>query len=174
MGPLLLRPPSGRRRLTLAHDDGQIRERLENPSHAAAAARMKTLEHKRLADVRLRDDELVNIEIVIILGVGDRRFQAFAHVAGNALTRELKIGEGGRHLLAANELREQIELLRAYPQHAGDRFRLIIGQRTFARLLAHSSISCLQVPPPAAPAAGAAAGAAAAAVRLALRSDEWP
>jgi len=46
----------------------------------------------------LDDDEIVDVEIVIVLGVGDRRFQAFAHVARDALARKLKIGERGRQL----------------------------------------------------------------------------
>ena len=46
---------------------------------------MKTLDHDRLADMRLGDDEIVDVEIMIVLGVGDRRFQALAHVSGDAL-----------------------------------------------------------------------------------------
>src|SRR5262249_47695978 len=106
-------------------------------------------------------------------------FQALGHVTGDALAREFEVGERGRHLLAADELRDEIELLRAHPQHAGDRLRLILRKRAFASLLAHVRSLASQVPPP--PAAGAAAGAAAAGAavagppaRLALRSDEWP
>src|SRR4029077_21050676 len=93
------------RGLDLTHHDGQVRERLENPTHAAAAARVKALDHDRLADMRLGDDEIVDVEIVIVLGVGDRRFQALANVARDALAREFEIGQRGRHLLAADELR---------------------------------------------------------------------
>src|SRR5262249_61102326 len=97
------------------------RERLENSTHAAAAAGMETLDHQRLADMRLGHDEIVDIEVVIVLGIGDRRLQALAHLAGDALVRKLEIGKRACDLLAADELRDEIELLRAYPQHAGDR-----------------------------------------------------
>src|SRR5262245_45459249 len=126
--------------------------------------------------MRLGHHEIIDVELVIVLGVGDRRFQALAHVAGDALAREFEVGERSRHLLAADELRDEIELLRAHPQHAGDRLRLILGKRAFASLLAHVRSLAPQVPPPPDAAAGAAAGAAAAgpAERFALRSDEWP
>src|SRR5208282_5218667 len=78
-------------------------------------------------------------EIVIVLGIGDRRFQTLTHVAGDTLAREFEIGQRRRYLLAANELRQKIELLRAYPQHAGDGLRLAVGERAFARLLAHAN-----------------------------------
>src|ERR1700728_618344 len=157
-------------------------ERLGDGSHPAAAARLVALDDQRLADMRLDDDEIVDVEIVIILGVGDRRFQALAHVTRDALAREFEIGERGRHLLAADKLRQKIELLRTHAQHAGHRLGLGIRKRALAFLLAHkSSPAPYDVPP--AGAAGAAAGAAAPGAapgaaeelaRLALRSDEWP
>ena len=105
----------------------RLRERLENPPDAAARARLLPLDHQRLADMRLDDHEIVDVEIVIVLRIGDRRFQALAHVAGNALAREFEIGKRGRNLLAADELRQEVQLLRAHPQHAGDGLGLVVG-----------------------------------------------
>src|SRR5262245_56305264 len=78
--------------LDLPHHDGEVGKGLQDLSHAAAAARREALEHQRLADMRLGDDEIVDVEIVIVLGIGDRRFQALAHVARDPLARELEIG----------------------------------------------------------------------------------
>src|SRR5580692_9135371 len=89
----------------------------------------------------LDDDEIVDVEIVIVLGIGDRRFQAFAHVAGDALARKLEIRERGRHLLAADELGQKIELLRADAEHAGHRLGLGVGERALALFLAHDKTS---------------------------------
>src|SRR5271157_2862137 len=83
-------------------------------------------------------DELVDIEIVVVLGIGDCRFQALAHVACHALAGKFKLRERACYFLAANELREKIELLRTNPQHARNSFRFVIGKRTFTRLLAHA------------------------------------
>ena len=134
------------------------------------------LDHQRLADMSLGNDEIVDVEIVIVLRIGDRRFQALAHVAGDALAREFEIGERGRYFLAANELRQQIELLRADPQHAGNRLGLVVGERALALFLAHRCSPGLTMPrpPPRQPARAALAPTLAAAARLALRSDEWP
>src|SRR5207302_1312934 len=82
--------------------------------------------------------------LVIVLGVCDRRFQVLAHVAGDALARELEIGQRGCHLLAADELRNKVELLRAHPQHARDRFGLVVRERAFPLLLAHGRLSTLR------------------------------
>ena len=66
---------------------------------------MEALDHQRLADMRLGDDQIVDVEVVVVLRIRDRRLQALAHVLGDALAREFEIGERGRDLLAANELR---------------------------------------------------------------------
>src|ERR1700683_2240476 len=94
-------------------------ERLENSSHPAPRARRVPLDDQRLADMRLDNDEIVDIEVVIVLRVRDRRFQAFANVAGDALARKFEIGERGRDLLATDQLRQKVQLLRAYAHNAG-------------------------------------------------------
>ena len=73
---------------------------------------MEALHHQRLADMRLGDDQIVDVEVVVVLGVGDRRFQALATSFGDPLAREFQVGERGRDLLAADQPRDQIELLR--------------------------------------------------------------
>ena len=97
-------------------------------------------------------DEFVDVEFVIVFGVGDRRLQALAHVAGDTLAREFKIGQCGRDLLAADELRDKIELLRAHADEPRDRFRLVVFQHALAWLLAHYAFTAL----------------------FALRSAAWP
>src|SRR5262249_17060804 len=59
-------------RLDLTHDDGEVRERLENPADAAARARRVPFHDQRLADMRLHDHEIVDVEIVIVFRIGDR------------------------------------------------------------------------------------------------------
>src|SRR5271166_2768547 len=144
MGPLLVRPSLRRRSLAFAHDDRQVRKGFENSPHAAAPARLKALEHERLPDMRLRHDELVDIEVMVVLRIGNRRFQALAHIARHALAGKFKLRKRRCYLLAANELREKIELLRADPQHARNSLRFVIGKRTFARLLAHARSPALR------------------------------
>ena len=126
--------------------------------------------------MRLGNDEIVDVEVVIVLRIGDRQFQALAHVARDALAREFEIGERGRHFLAADELRQQIELLRTDPQHAGDRLGLVVGERPLALLLAHRfsrphELAAEQQPGRPAASPEPALGPEA---RLALRSEEWP
>ena len=87
---------------------------------------------KKVADMRLRDHELVDIEIVVVLGIGDRRLQALLDVDRDPLARELQVGKRGRRLAAADHLRDQVELLRAHPKHPGDRLGLIVGEAPFA------------------------------------------
>src|SRR4029453_6402387 len=89
--------------------------------------------------MRLGDDEFVDIEVMIVLGIGDRRLQTFADIPGDALARELEVGERTCDLLAADQAGNQVELLRTDPEHPGDRLGLVIGEAAFARLLAHRS-----------------------------------
>jgi hypothetical protein len=41
----------------------------------------------------LGDDQIVDVEVVVVLGVGDRRFQALLDVDRDPLARELQVGE---------------------------------------------------------------------------------
>ena len=83
------------------------------------------------------DDEIVDVEIVIVLGVSDRRFQALAHVLGDTLARKLKVSERARNLLAADQLRDKVELLRRDPQHLAHSLGLVFVEVPFALALAH-------------------------------------
>src|SRR5262249_8383572 len=126
-----------RPRLDLTHDDRQVRKRLENASNTAAAAWCESLDHERFADMRLGDDEIVDVEIVVVLSIRDRRFQALAHVPGDALARKLKVGERARNLLTADQLRDEVELLRRDPQHLAHSLGLVFAEVPFALALAH-------------------------------------
>ena len=88
----------------------------------------------------LGDDEIVDIEVMIVFRVCDRGFQTLAHIARDALARKFELGERRRHLLAANELGEKIELLRADPQRARHRLGLVVGEIAIAFFLAHERL----------------------------------
>src|ERR1700694_6183673 len=103
--------------------------------------------------MRLGDDEIVDVEVVVVLRIGNRRFQAFAHVSRDALARELEIRQRRRDLLAADQRRDQVELLRRDPQHTAHRLGLALAEAAYA--LAHGSTRSPQT-------------------RFALRSAEWP
>ena len=51
--------------------------------------------------MRLGDDKRVDIEVVIVLGIGDCRFQTLLHIDRDPLARKLQVGEGSRRLAAA-------------------------------------------------------------------------
>src|SRR6202043_1585930 len=133
-------PRSLSARLDLTNHDRQLREWFKDTARAATAARGETLHDDAVADMRFRDDQIVDIEIMIVLGVGNRRFQALLDVDRDPLARKLQVGERSRSLPAADQLRHQIELLRAHPQHPGDRLGLVIGEAPFALWFAHRLI----------------------------------
>src|SRR5450432_627224 len=110
----------------LTNNDRQLREWAKYTARTATAARCETLHHDAVADMRLSHDQLVDVEVVIVLGVGDRRFQALLDVDRDPLARKLQVGERSRCLPAADQLRDQIKLLRADPQHPGDRLGLVV------------------------------------------------
>jgi hypothetical protein len=46
--------------------------------------------------MRLGDDQIVDVEVVVVLGVGDRRFQALLDVDRDPLARELQSASAAR------------------------------------------------------------------------------
>src|SRR3984957_9658713 len=147
---ILPRALSARLGFDLTNNDRQLREWFIDTTRTATAARGETLHHDAIADMRLGDDQIVDIEIMVVLGIGDRRFQALLDVDRDPLARKLQIGECRRSLPAADQLRDQIKLLRAHPQHAGDGLGLVIREAPFALWFAHrlvlkpSWLSCRQ------------------------------
>ena len=70
--------------------DGELRKGFHDPRGAATGTGADALHHEVLADMRLGHDKTVNVESVIVLGIGDRAVQAFAHILfGRTLAREL-------------------------------------------------------------------------------------
>jgi hypothetical protein len=53
---------------------------------------MEALHDDRLADIGFGDDQRIDIEVVIVLGVGDGDSSVFLTGAGDALAREFEIG----------------------------------------------------------------------------------
>ena len=53
------------------------------------------------------------------------------------LRENSQIGERGRDLLAADQPRDQVELLRADPEHPGHRLGLVVCEAALVRFLAH-------------------------------------
>lgn len=70
----------------------------------------KRFQDQRLAHEGLADDEVVDIQIVVVLGIGDRAFEALLHIGGDALAGELEIGKRRLDLLPTNELRHEVQL----------------------------------------------------------------
>ena len=55
------------------------------PTRGRGPRACEALHHQVLADVGLGDDQIVDVEVVVVLGVGDRRLQRLLDVAGDAL-----------------------------------------------------------------------------------------
>ena len=86
------------------------------------------------------DDKGVDIELMVVLGIGDRRFQRLLDVAGNTLAREGQVSQSAGDRLAAYRRRNQVQLARADPQHARDGLGFVFGKNAFAFLLTHRQL----------------------------------
>ncbi len=71
--------------------------RLDRPR---ARAR-ETFHDERLADEGFGDDEIVDIEAMIVFGIGNRALQRLLDVEGDALARKFEISQRPFDLLAA-------------------------------------------------------------------------
>src|SRR5438045_4595578 len=114
-----------------------MREMLFDARRAAAAARVETLHDKSPADRRFLDIEPVDIELVVVLGVGDRRLEYLPYILRDTAAREGQLGQSVRRVLAADRLRDEIQLLRAAAQRAQKRGGFIVGETAGGGLLAH-------------------------------------
>src|SRR5713101_6717663 len=95
-----------------------MREMLLDPRRAAAAAGVKALHYESPADRRLLDIETVDIELVVVFGIGDRRLQHLFYLMRDAAPRKCQLGQRRRGILAADRLGDEVELARAGAQGA--------------------------------------------------------
>ena len=97
----------------------------------------KRLHDQVLADIGFGDDELVDVEAVVVLGVGDRRHHALAHVLRDALPRELRGRPAPCRPSCRGSDRRQGSASAA--RRAGSRhgLRLAVGEAALAFGLAH-------------------------------------
>src|ERR1043165_5917935 len=113
--------------LLLADDDAHAAERFDDAAGAAAGARRAPLHRDRLADRSLGDDEAVDVEIVVVLGIGDRRGEHLADLLRHRLGREAQDVQRLFRLLVADQGRDEVQLLGGTADLRADRQRLILG-----------------------------------------------
>src|SRR5690606_7638060 len=123
--------------LDFANDDRQVRERLLDMRSAAATTSMETLHGDRLADVCFRNDQAVDIEVMVVFSVGDCRLEGLLHRAGDPLAGELKLCKRAIDLLATDHGGNQVQLLRADAEGAVYSLRLVVAQPAFGLCLRH-------------------------------------
>src|SRR6185312_2374215 len=127
--------------LALAHHDGEIRPRLQDAGAAATRPGVKALHDHATPDRGFRHVQPIHVELMVVLGIGDRRLQHPLHRAGDAALGERQLGERLAGVLAADEFGHQVELARTAAQQARDRLRLVVGLATRSLLLAHRGAS---------------------------------
>src|SRR5258708_36271758 len=114
-------------------------EWLDDAGGAAAAARLEALHDESLADRRLGNDQAVDVEIVVVLGIGDGRVEHLLDVLRDALLREGKRVDGRCRLLAADHGGHEVELAWADADGAQHGLGLVVRLAAGGRWLAHRS-----------------------------------
>ena len=111
---------------------------LFDPRRAAAAAGMEALHDKGAADRRFLDVEPVDIELVVVFGVGDRRLQHLFDVLRDAPTRKGQDGErgGGRNEVIRTWSRRST----IFPQFVGLTFGVYNGHKFIPVLVTENMI----------------------------------
>src|SRR3954453_13718363 len=117
-----------------------MREVLLDARRAATAAGVKALHHESPADRRFLYVKPVDIELVVVFGVGDSRLQHLPDVLRDAPRREGQFGESSRRVLAADYLGDKVELARAGAQGAQKRRRLVVLKPAFRLGLPHQAL----------------------------------
>ena len=130
------------------HDDLQVAEPFLDTGGLATAARHEAAHHDRLAHLGMRHDQPVDVELVVVLGIGDRALQRLASPAW-AMRRLLNVSVATAWLAGLLRispatrfsLRGETRMLRS------DRLRLRLAQRAFVLRLAHVSPASPSCPP---------------------------
>src|SRR4029079_10918537 len=123
--------------------DAQPAERLEDAGALAPSARRETLHGDRLAHRRFRHDERVDVQIVVVLGIGDRAGEHLARVLRHRPLAESEDVERVLGLLAADQGGDEVELLRRATDRGADRERLVVADATGSLRLAHQRLPFL-------------------------------
>src|SRR5690606_12118844 len=118
-------------------DDRQMRERLLDARRTAATASGETLHDERIAHIGFGNDEGVGVQAMVVFGIGDGALEHLLHLAGDALVAEFEIGQSPLDLLATDQLRDEVQLLRADAQHAQHSLSLVILESALSLWLAH-------------------------------------
>src|SRR3546814_2042024 len=87
-----------------------------DPPDPAARPRTEGTHPHALADEGLLHVEAVDIELVVVLGVGDRRLQRLLHGVGDPALGEGQRRDRLRRVEAADGRRHQVQLLRTDPK----------------------------------------------------------
>src|SRR5690606_13366593 len=114
-----------------------MRERLLDPRRFTATTCSETLHDKRIAHEGFGNDEGVGVQAMVVLGIGDGALEHLLHLASDALVAEFEIGQGLLNLLATDQLRDEVQLLRADAQHAQDSLSLVVLESALSLWLAH-------------------------------------
>ena len=138
-----MRPPARRFLCAFGDDDLQMAEPLLHARRAAAAARMEAAHHHRAPHLGARHHQPIDVELMVVLGVGDRALQRLLH-----LLRDAALGEGQRRhrllrRLVADQPGHQVELARRDTQVRHDRLRLGVGDAARMIGLAHDRLARL-------------------------------
>ena len=98
---------------------------------------METLHDDRLANIGFGDNQLVDVEVMVVLGVCNRGFERLLDGRCDTLAGEFQVSESALYLLAADQRGNQVELLRADAQRTCYGLRLIVLEPAFGFCLAN-------------------------------------
>jgi len=101
-----------------------MRKKLLDPCGPAAAAGVQPLQHKGATNRRFLDIEAVDIELMIVLRIGDCRLQNLFDIASDPAVGEGEFRQRRGGALTANRLGDKVELARAGAQPAQTGLRL--------------------------------------------------
>ena len=123
--------------LDLAHDDGDLRERLQDARRAAAGARRACASSPDSCRHRPRRRQRVDIEVMVVLGIGDGDCSVFFTSLAMRLREKVRSASARSTFLPRISCATQVELLRADAHQRAHRPRLVVFERAFACRLAH-------------------------------------
>ena len=98
---------------------------------------MKPLHHQSAADSGLSHVQTVDVELVVVLRIGDRRLQDLLDLLGDTPLGEGQVGHCRLSALAPDQLGDEVELTGRRPDHLTECHRFVFGDARRIGCLAH-------------------------------------
>lgn len=103
-----------------------MRKRIIDKDREEKVKEVEEINEDRIEKIGLGEDKGIEVEIVIVLRVWNRRIKSIIEGKGDKIERESKIGKWRIKFIEENNDREKVKIMRDEEESKGEGFRIVI------------------------------------------------